>query len=99
MKNTTFLIFVLLLTVTTSAFAQVGIGTEDPDPSAMLHLESNKTGFLPPQMTETQRNGIANPAEGLIIYNETIDCLEFFDGTNWINLCPSSPRGVSFINS
>lgn len=36
--------------------------------SAILTLNSTTRGFLPPRMTKAQRNAIAAPADGLIIY-------------------------------
>jgi hypothetical protein len=39
-----------------------------PDPSAMLDVQSNEKGVLVPRMTQAQRNAIANPAAGLLIY-------------------------------
>ena len=45
----------------------VGIGVLAPHASASLDLTSTTQGFLPPRMTNTQRDAIATPAEGLII--------------------------------
>lgn len=39
--------------------------------SAKLSVTSTTKGFLPPVMTEVQRDAIGTPAEGLIIYNTT----------------------------
>jgi hypothetical protein len=38
-------------------------------------------------MTTAQRNAIAAPAAGLVVYNTTSNCLEFYNGTTWQNLC------------
>ena len=50
--------------------AQVGINSDgaQPNPSAMLDLKSTTKGFLTPRMTQTERDGIANPATSLLIY-------------------------------
>ena len=50
--------------------AQIGINQDGstPDPSAMLDLKSNSKGFLTPRMTESEREAINNPANGLLIY-------------------------------
>jgi hypothetical protein len=67
----------------------VGIGTITPDPSAILHVESSTKGFLPPRLASPSI--IQNPAEGLLIYNTTLKCLQVNIGTpavpNWWNLC------------
>ncbi|MCT4664358.1 MAG: hypothetical protein N4A45_03870, partial [Flavobacteriales bacterium] len=66
---------------------QVGIGTDSPNTSAILDIESSNRGFLPPRMTEAQMNAINLPAEGLVVY--CTDCctgqgrLVFYNGTIW----------------
>ena len=54
--------------VTASTFAQVGIGTNTPDASAALDLTSTTGGLLTPRMTAAQRDAIATPSQGLIIF-------------------------------
>jgi uncharacterized protein (TIGR02145 family) len=46
----------------------VGIGTSSPNNSAKVEISSTTQGFLPPRMTQAQRDGILSPAEGLLIY-------------------------------
>lgn len=62
----------------------VGINTNTPDPTAVLHLESTDQGLLVPRLTTTQRDAIAAPATGLIIYNTDFNQEEIFNGTCWI---------------
>jgi hypothetical protein len=45
----------------------VGIGTTNPDNSALLDLQSTNRGLLLPRMTNAQRDAIASPANGLMI--------------------------------
>lgn len=47
----------------------VGIGTTTPNASAVLDASSTSKGFLPPRMTTVQRDAIASPAAGLVIFN------------------------------
>jgi hypothetical protein len=61
----------------------VGIGTTSPNAAAILHLNSTTKGFLPPQMTTTQRGAISSPPEGLLIWNTTTKALNVYDGTSW----------------
>ncbi|MCR9181685.1 MAG: fibrobacter succinogenes major paralogous domain-containing protein [Flavobacteriaceae bacterium] len=84
------LLMIALVLIITNAFAQVGIGTETPDPSAKLDVTSTTQGFLPPRMTFMHRDLIPTPAEGLIIYNTNTKCLETYNGTNWINICDNN---------
>ena len=52
---------------------------------AIVTMNSNTKGFLPPRMTEAERDLIANPSAGLIIY--CTDCgtgeIQSFNGVNW----------------
>lgn len=63
-----------------------GIGTINPDASAAYEIKSTTGGFLPPRMTQAQRNAIALTA-GLLIFNTDSNCLEFYNGKQWFNLC------------
>jgi hypothetical protein len=62
-------------------------GASSASSSAILEANSTTQGFLPPRMTHAQRNLIANPATGLIIFCS--DCglygePQFYDGyDNW----------------
>jgi hypothetical protein len=74
----------LLFTVTT--YAQVGIGTATPDVSTVLDVQSTTKGFLLPRMTETERDNIASPATGLVVWCTNCGLegeLQFFNGSAW----------------
>jgi hypothetical protein len=74
-----------------STYAQVGIGTINPDSTAKLHIESTDKGFLPPRVTKTERDAIPNPAEGLTIFNTDADCLQIWNSTYWYDACGNTP--------
>jgi hypothetical protein len=57
---------------------RVGLGAI-PDSSAILDLESTSQGVIFPRMTTAERNAIANPVNGLHIFNTDVQCLEYFD--------------------
>jgi hypothetical protein len=50
----------------------IGFGTANPNSSSVIDLTSTSKGFLPPRMTTTQKNAIASPATGLIVYDTTL---------------------------
>ena len=49
-----------------------------------IEINSTTQGFLPPRMTTTQRNAIATPAAGLIVYDTTDNRHYGYNGTSWI---------------
>ncbi|MDQ6481315.1 hypothetical protein [Dyadobacter sp. LHD-138] len=57
-----------LLIKTTSVTAQVGIGTTTPDGNAMLEVVSPNKGILIPRILKADREAIATPATGLMVY-------------------------------
>jgi hypothetical protein len=61
------LIFFFLF-ISSTAFAQTGIGTTAPNASAKLEIASTDKGFLLPRMTSAQRTAITSPANGLLVY-------------------------------
>lgn len=61
----------------------LGIGTNTIDQSAKVHIDSVNKGFLPPRMTQAQRDSIVSPAQGLMVYNTTENQYNFFSDTSW----------------
>lgn len=53
-------------------------------PSAILTATSTTKGFLPPRLTTTQRDAIASPVEGLMIYDVTTHKVAYYNGTIWV---------------
>ncbi len=65
---------------------EVGIGTS-PDASAKLDVSSSTQGFLPPRLTNIERNAIVTPSDGLIIFNTTTGCPNYFYDGTWYEWC------------
>jgi len=63
-----------------------GIGTATPDASAQLEVASTSKGFLPPRLTTAERDAIAAPAAGLVLYNSTTNKLQVRTDTAWADL-------------
>src|SRR6266478_5445326 len=53
------------------------------DHSAAIELADTDRGFLPNRLTTAQRDAIADPAPGLLIYNTSDMVYQFFDGLGW----------------
>jgi hypothetical protein len=54
------------------------------DASAKLQVDSTTQGFLPPRMTDAERDAIATPAAGLMIYDTTNNQMNYWNGSSWI---------------
>ena len=97
MKKITLLLF--MLSFTWFSFAQVGLNTITPDASSALDIESTTGGILIPRLSESQRDAIALPATGLMIYQtDKNPGFYFYNGTAWTKINgatgPRGPQGV-----
>jgi hypothetical protein len=63
--------------------SKLSVGTPT-QASAILEITSTTLGFLPPRMTTTQKNAIASPATGLMVYDTTLNLISVYNGTMWI---------------
>jgi hypothetical protein len=80
----------------------VGIGTNTPHTSALVDMNTNNKGMLPPRLTTLQRKAIVDPAAGLLVFDIDKSCLFLFDGAEWQpmifssqNNIPPIPRGAN----
>jgi hypothetical protein len=60
----------------------VGIGAT-ANASAILDAQSTTKGVRMPNMTTTQKNAIASPAAGLIVFDTTLAKLSVYSGSAW----------------
>jgi hypothetical protein len=63
-----------------------GFGTATPNAVAALDVTSTTKGLLPPRMTGTQRDAIAAPPAGLMLYNSTTNKLQVRTDAAWVDL-------------
>lgn len=83
MKNLYYL-FIVLLTMSTSAQVGIGVSAANISTSAQLEVNSTTKGFLTPRMTMVQRNAIVNSTTGLLVYQtDSVAGFYYFDGTVW----------------
>ena len=85
----------LMVVFTTTTFAQVGIGTTNPHPSAILELNASNKALLLTRVALTGTDDVTTiptPTAGMIVYNtaDTVGAtavkannLYRFNGTNW----------------
>ncbi|MDX1477493.1 MAG: hypothetical protein R3301_07275, partial [Saprospiraceae bacterium] len=88
MKTSRLFMIALGMLATLNLGAQVSINTtgNTADSSAMLDVQSTTRGMLTPRMTTAQRDAIADPATGLIIYNLDNSGFQSWNGTVWANI-------------
>ena len=55
--------------------SSVVVGASTAQASAILQADSTTKGFLPPRMTTAEKNAIATPAAGLMVYDTTLNKL------------------------
>jgi uncharacterized coiled-coil protein SlyX len=81
-----FTLILLLLWSFNEAIAQgIAVNNDGTDPalSSMLDVKSTTKGLLLPRMTFAQRNAIASPAQGLIIYQTDSISGFYFYNSGW----------------
>jgi trimeric autotransporter adhesin len=88
------IVFYLLLVTAAQFFIanlfsqSVAINTDGsvPNNSSILDIKSSSKGLLIPRMTSLQRNAIATPANGLLVFDISTNSPWFYNGTGWSNL-------------
>ncbi|PTL98665.1 MAG: hypothetical protein DA407_17575, partial [Bacteroidetes bacterium] len=110
-KNTQIIQFqilcICLLFCSTNLFAQVGIGTNNPNPNALLDINASSSvgGLLLPRITLTSTSNFAPLAahvQGMTVYNtatnnDVTPGQYYNDGTRWIRVERTTPiQSVTF---
>jgi hypothetical protein len=67
---------------------RVGIGTT-PVASALLDVQGTG-GIKFPTMTTTTRNAITSPAQGLVVYDTTLNQICYYTGGAWFKVTASA---------
>ncbi|MBP6673453.1 MAG: hypothetical protein KA247_09905, partial [Bacteroidetes bacterium] len=100
-----FYLSVLSIVLTDNLLPQ-GVGISEtaitPSPSAILELRSTARGLLTPRLTTAERNAVASPATGLLIYNTTTNEFNVYNGSGWTSYFSFSSvtsGGIPYFNS
>ena len=88
MKTLLFTLILSLIVLNSYSQNNVGINNPTPDPSAALDITATDMGLLIPRMTTSERNSIASPANGLLVFDTDTRSFWFYDtnATSWKNL-------------
>jgi len=78
-----------------TAIGQIKIGDnpQNIDPTSVLELESNSRVLVITRISTLEMEAIV-PNQGAMVYNTDTQCVHYYDGTQWVNLC--SALGLTF---
>lgn len=99
-KITNFFIVILMTFLSFHLLNAQSVGINStgaaPNASAMLDVSSTNSGVLVPRMTQAQRNLIASPATGLLIYQtDNTPGFYYYNGSSWVAVAGASSSGLS----
>ncbi|MEZ2415934.1 beta strand repeat-containing protein, partial [Muriicola sp. E247] len=82
------LLTLLFMVLSAGLYSQIKIGDnpQNLDPSSVLELESSNRVFVITRISTAEMNAIT-PLPGAMVYNTDEQCLFYYEGTEWINLC------------
>lgn len=105
-----FIIVVLILVVLPAhSLAQLGIGTNNPDPNAALDISSSQKGLLLPRLTTAQQTTLAgtlgSAQTGMMVTDAVSGKTIFWNGTGWkdystlaVPITAGAPLSISSTN-
>ncbi len=65
---------------------KIGDNPQTLNPASVLELESSSRVLVITRVTTAQMNTIT-PLRGALVYNTDVDCIHYYNGTDWINIC------------
>ncbi len=89
-------IFALLRSVELPAQVAINNDGTAPHPSAQLEVKATNKGLLLPRVNPA---AVANPAEGLLLYNSSNEKLSYRTGSGWANVASATDLYARFPNS
>jgi hypothetical protein len=100
-----FTLVLCLFALSFISVAQVGIGTTNPNPNAVLHLTSpgNNQGFLVPRLTTAQRtaaaftSALSGSDNGLLVFDNDLNKFFYWYNTGWVQV--DAPQDLNLAGS
>jgi len=85
MKHLKSLFLAIIWLASWTGWGQVAINStgNEPDPSAILDVQSQNQGILVPRMSAAERDAISNPALGLLVFVTDLNSFWYYDGQQW----------------
>jgi len=87
--NVTLLCIALFLGSMANGQIKIGDNPQNIDGASVLELESNSRVLVITRITTSQMESIV-PNPGALVYNTDTQCIHYYDGTQWLNLCESA---------
>ncbi|MBO0592022.1 hypothetical protein I2486_11455 [Cellulophaga sp. E16_2] len=94
-KAVVIIAFLLLGAGFLNAQVKIGNNPQTINPASLLELESIDKAFVINRVNTAQMNAIL-PLEGAMVYNTEEQCLHYYDGLQWINICEAFGENLSF---
>ncbi|MCE2611470.1 hypothetical protein LVD13_00700 [Flavobacteriaceae bacterium D16] len=79
----------LCLTQLLSGQIKIGDNPQNLDAGSVLELESSNRALVITRLTTVEMDNLT-PLAGALIYNIDTECIYYYDGSVWINLCETS---------
>jgi hypothetical protein len=79
--------------------AQISLGGTTPHASAAIDFQSVNLGIGFPTVTTAERDAISSPREGLVVYNETTNTIDAYDGSAWFQIGVGSTTFLSLTDT
>ena len=76
----------LLFYVSVNGQVKIGDNPQTLDPGSVLELESTDKALVITRLTTGQMEAL-DPLRGALVYNTDTQCIHYFDGAQWVNLC------------
>ena len=95
----TLIMCLVVLLISFNTYAQIGMGTTNPDASSILEIKSTNKGMLTPRMTSVQRTAISSPANGLLVYDITENSFYFYQNTVWTKIDAETRDNYKLVKS
>lgn len=80
------LVFLLLNMYWVSGQVKIGANPNSIDAASIVELESDSKALVLTRVSTAQMQAIS-PLQGAVVYNTDTQCVYYYDGTLWTNLC------------
>jgi hypothetical protein len=90
-----FLLLVVLSVPMTFGQIKIGDNPQNIDAASVLELESRDRVLVITRVNTAEMEAIV-PQRGGLVFNTDTNCISYYDGTEWINLCDAA--GITFTN-